>query len=158
MILRIREDIPTTPIELNVQSTGITEKDQLFYIEDDEETEEQLRQRRKEARDQPSNQTTDIALAKFSTHRRPFSQMTTLQKLSNKTTPLWPLNKTTISFYSNLKCWKRNIQKLFYNKVKVIATTAIRLTACPSKMTSSRGTILMEQEAFNAIRQYFLYT
>ena len=42
LVLRIREDIPTTPIELNVQSAGVTEEDQIFYTGDDEETEEQL--------------------------------------------------------------------------------------------------------------------
>ena len=42
LILRIREDISTTPIELNVQSAGVTEEDQIFYIGDDEETEEEF--------------------------------------------------------------------------------------------------------------------
>ena len=44
LVLRIREDIPATPIELNDQSAGVTEEDQIFYTDDDddEETEEQL--------------------------------------------------------------------------------------------------------------------
>ena len=56
LILRIREDIPTTPIELHVQSAGITEEEQIFYTDDDDETEEQIWQRKKESRDNPSNQ------------------------------------------------------------------------------------------------------
>ena len=69
LVLRIREDIPTTPIELNVQSAGVTEEDQIFYTDDDEETEEQLWQRKKEARSNPTNQLPDISLDKLSLHR-----------------------------------------------------------------------------------------
>ena len=36
LLLRIREDISTTPIELNVQSAGVTEEEQIFYTDDDE--------------------------------------------------------------------------------------------------------------------------
>ena len=42
MILRIREDIPTTPIELNVQSAGIAGEDQSFKTGNVEETEQPL--------------------------------------------------------------------------------------------------------------------
>ena len=48
LILRIREDIPTTPIELHVQSAGVSEEEQIFYTEDDDETEEQILQRKKQ--------------------------------------------------------------------------------------------------------------
>ena len=43
LILRIREDIPTTPIELHVQSAGVSGKEQYFYTENDDETEDQIR-------------------------------------------------------------------------------------------------------------------
>ena len=49
LFLRIREDIPTTPIELLVQFAGITEEEQIFYTEDDDETEKQIWQRKKQA-------------------------------------------------------------------------------------------------------------
>ena len=49
MILRIREDIPTTPIELHVQSAGITEEEKIFYTEDEDETEKQIWKRKKQA-------------------------------------------------------------------------------------------------------------
>ena len=61
MILRIREDIPPTPIELHVQSAGVSDEVQLFYTEDDDETEEQILQRKKDARDHPANQLPDIS-------------------------------------------------------------------------------------------------
>ena len=35
-ILRIREDIPTTPIELHVQSAGVAEEEQIYYTDDDD--------------------------------------------------------------------------------------------------------------------------
>ena len=56
LILRIREDIPTTSIELHVQSAGVSEEEQIFYTEDDNETEEQMLQRKKDVRDNPVNQ------------------------------------------------------------------------------------------------------
>ena len=86
LVLRTREDISTTPIELNVQSPGVAEEDQIFYTEEDEETEEQIWQRKKDARFHPTNQLPDISLAKLSAHRGASSQMTTLQILSNSTT------------------------------------------------------------------------
>ena len=61
LILRIREDIPSTPIELHVQSAGVSEEEQIFYTEDDDKTEEQILQRKKDARDHPSNHLPDIS-------------------------------------------------------------------------------------------------
>ena len=84
--LRIREDISTTPIKLNVQSAGVFEEDQIFYTNDDEETEEQIWQRKKDARSHPTNQAPDISLDKLSVHEKVYPQQTTLQRLSNITT------------------------------------------------------------------------
>ena len=86
LVLRIREDIPTTPIELNVQSAGVTEEDQIFYTDDEEETEEQLWQRKKEARSNPTNQLPDITLDKLSLHKSTQIQTPTLQKLAKPIT------------------------------------------------------------------------
>ena len=47
MILRIWENIPTTPIELHVLSAGVSEEDHKFYTEGDDETAEQILQRKK---------------------------------------------------------------------------------------------------------------
>ena len=73
LILRIREDIPTTPIELHVQSAGVSEEEQIFYTEDDDEREEQVLQRKKAARDHPTNQLPDISFEKFATHKITFT-------------------------------------------------------------------------------------
>ena len=67
LVLRILEVIPTTPIELNVQSAGVTGYDQ--------ETVEQLWQKKKEARNNPSNTLPDISLEQFSTHYKPHPAM-----------------------------------------------------------------------------------
>ena len=45
MIVRIGEAISTTAVELHVQSAGVSEEEQIFYTEDDNETEEQIWQR-----------------------------------------------------------------------------------------------------------------
>ena len=86
LILRIREDISTTPIDLNIQSAGVTEEDQIFYTDEDEETEEQIWQRNKDARSHPANQVPDIFLEQLGVYNIAASQLTTLQKLSNITT------------------------------------------------------------------------
>ena len=64
----------------------MTEEDQIFYTQEDEETEEQIWQRKKDARSHPTNQLPDISLEKLSAHSGASSQMTTLQILSNSTT------------------------------------------------------------------------
>ena len=69
--LRIREDIPTTPIELHVQSAGVSEKEQIFYTEDDDEKEEQILQRKQDAREHPMNQLPDISFEKFTITNSP---------------------------------------------------------------------------------------
>ena len=40
MILKTREDVKTRPIEVNVQSADVSEKEKLFFTEQDDETEE----------------------------------------------------------------------------------------------------------------------
>ena len=86
LILRIREDISTTPIELNVQSAGVTEEEQIFYTDDDEETEEQIWKRKQDARSNPMNQPPDILLDHLSTHDNTQFQTQNIQKLAKPTT------------------------------------------------------------------------
>ena len=86
LILRIREDISTTPIELNVQLAGVTEEEQIFYTDDDEKTEEQIWKRKQDARSNPSNQLSDILSEKLSKHDSIDFQTPTLQKLAKPIT------------------------------------------------------------------------
>ena len=78
----------------------MTEQDQIFYTEEDKETEEQLWQRKKDARSHPTNQIPDISLEKLSAHSGASSQMTTLQMLSNSTTMARWLDSTTMGSWS----------------------------------------------------------
>ena len=82
LFLKIREDIPTTPIELHVQLAGVSEEEQIFCTEDDDETEEQILQHRKVARDHPANQLPDISFEKLTTHKSDYHKLSTFQKLS----------------------------------------------------------------------------
>ena len=86
LILRIREDISITPIEFNVQSAGVTEEEQIFYTDDDEETEEQVWKRKQDARSKPSNQLPDILLEKLSKHDSIYFHTPLLQKLAKPIT------------------------------------------------------------------------
>ena len=72
--LKIREKIPTTPIELQVQSAGVSEREQIFYPENDE-TEQQIWEREKEVRAQPTNQIPDIYFEKFATHESDYHKL-----------------------------------------------------------------------------------
>ena len=51
IILKIREDFPTKPIEVNIESTGIAQKEQVFHHPPDQQetTEEELWARKEEA-------------------------------------------------------------------------------------------------------------
>ena len=98
-ILRIREDIPTTLVELHLQSAGVSDEEQIFYTEDDDETEEQILQCKKAARDHPTNQLPDISFEKIFTHNSDYHKLLTFQKLSYANTIL--VEQTTTSSYSN---------------------------------------------------------
>ena len=41
LVMKIREDVQTLPIEIIVQSTGVSQEEQIFYTIDDDDTEEQ---------------------------------------------------------------------------------------------------------------------
>ena len=49
LVLKIREDVETRPIEVNVQSAGVSEEEQVFFIEEDNETEDQIWERKKQS-------------------------------------------------------------------------------------------------------------
>ena len=49
LVLKKREDVKTQPIEVNVQSAGVSEEEQVFFTEADNETEEQIWERKKQS-------------------------------------------------------------------------------------------------------------
>ena len=50
LVLKIRADVETQPIEVNVQSAGVSEEEQVFFTEEDNETEEQICERKKQSK------------------------------------------------------------------------------------------------------------
>ena len=50
LVLKIREDVETRPIEVNVQSAGVSEEEQIFFTEEDNETEEQIWKRKQQSK------------------------------------------------------------------------------------------------------------
>ena len=60
--MKIREDVKTLPIEINVQSAGVSEEEQIFYTTDDDETEEQYWARKQKARTNSSDAPTTITI------------------------------------------------------------------------------------------------
>ena len=63
VLLQIREDIQTTPIQVNIQSSDIQEEDQFYFLqEDDSETEDDIWERKQRGRRKiynPQEQQTD---------------------------------------------------------------------------------------------------
>ena len=47
LVLKIREDVEKQPIEVNVQSARVSEEEQVFFTEEDNETEKQIWERKK---------------------------------------------------------------------------------------------------------------
>ena len=103
LIFTIRKDFPTTPIELHVQSAGVSEEEQIFYTEDDNETEEHFLQRKKKTRDHPTNQLMDISFEKFSTQI-----FYTSQKLSYTNSIAVEQNNDVILQHLRFKILKEN--------------------------------------------------
>ena len=50
LVLKIREDVETRPIEINVQSAGVSEEEQVFFTEEDNKTEQQIWERKQQSK------------------------------------------------------------------------------------------------------------
>ena len=70
IVIKIREDVQTLPIEINVQSAGVSQEDQFFYTNDNDETEEQYWERKKAVRRNPATTETAITIQSVSTSLR----------------------------------------------------------------------------------------
>ena len=117
-ILRNREDIPTTPIELHFQSAGVTEEEQIFYTKDDDETEEQIWQRKKQARNNPINRLPDNSFENFTTHSSNYQHLSICQKLAIINTVAMEQNNDV-----TLQQLKLKIQKEEYSETILIQGT-----------------------------------
>ena len=50
LVLKIRDDVETQRIEVNVQSAGVSEEEQVFFTEEDNETEQQIWERKQQSK------------------------------------------------------------------------------------------------------------
>ena len=68
LVNKIREDVQTVPIEMNVLSAGVSQEEQIFYTNDDDETEEQFWARKEAIRKNPAIQEPAVTIQAFSTN------------------------------------------------------------------------------------------
>ena len=80
--MKIRENVKTLPIEINVQSAGVLQKKQIFYTNDDDETEEQFCGRREAIRRSPATAETTITIQSASTNLARQHSKVRLQKMN----------------------------------------------------------------------------
>ena len=50
LVLKIRADVEIQPLEVNVQSAGVSQEEQVFLTEEDNETEEQIWERKRQSK------------------------------------------------------------------------------------------------------------
>ena len=68
LVMKIREDVQTLPIEINVQSSGVSQEEQIFYTNDDDETEEQYWARKEAIRTNPVIEEPTVTIQTLSTN------------------------------------------------------------------------------------------
>ena len=51
LVLKIQEDVETRPIEMIVQSSAVPEEEQVFFTEEEDEADEQIRDRKRFSKD-----------------------------------------------------------------------------------------------------------
>ena len=68
LVMKIREDVQTLPIEINVQSAGVSQEEQIFYTNDDDETEEQYWARKEAVRKNPAIDEPTVTIQTLSTN------------------------------------------------------------------------------------------
>ena len=68
LVMKIREDVQTVPIEINVQYAGVSQEEQIFYTNDDDETEEQYWARKEAIRKHPAIDEHTVTIQTLSTN------------------------------------------------------------------------------------------
>ena len=83
LFMKIREEVQTVPIEINVQSTGVSQEEQIFYTNDDDETEEQYWAKKEANRKNPATEEPAVLIQTLSTNlvkQNPEIQVVRLRK------------------------------------------------------------------------------
>ena len=68
LVMKIREDVQTLPIDINIQSAGISQEEQNFYTNDEDETKEQYWARKKAIRKNPAIEEPAVTIQTLSTN------------------------------------------------------------------------------------------
>ena len=68
LVMKIREDVQTLPIEINVQSAGVSQEEQIFYTNNDDETEEQYWARKEAIGNNPAIDKPTVTIQTLSTN------------------------------------------------------------------------------------------
>ena len=66
--MKNREDVQTLSIEINVQSAGVSQEEQIFYTNDDDETEKQYWARKDAIRKNPATDEPTVTIQTLSTN------------------------------------------------------------------------------------------
>ena len=117
IILKIREDIPTKPIEVNIESTGIAQEERVFFDPTDqlETTEKELWKRKEEARNAIPNDPPVITVSCY--YANDLQKDTTIVNIAQLTKPSRILieqdSDPTLLNY-NEKCWDYHLTNKFY--------------------------------------------
>ena len=93
IILKNREDIPTKPIEVNIESTGIAQEETVFFYTTDQQetTEKELWSRKEEARNAIPNDPPVITVSCY--HANDLHKDTTIVNIAQVTKPSSILNE-----------------------------------------------------------------
>ena len=89
----IRNNIQTKAIEVNIQSTGIVEEEQIYILSDDEDEEYQLWQEKPNVRNQAQNKT----------HNEPENSVTELQNFHKPTSGLNTCSESLFKDYARIR-------------------------------------------------------
>ena len=68
LVMKISEDVQTVPTEKNVYSAGVSQEEQIFYTNDDDETEEQYWARKEAIRMNPATEEPAVTIQTLSTN------------------------------------------------------------------------------------------
>ena len=97
MEMTIRNDIHTKAIEVNIQSAGIVEKEQIFLLPENEIDENQLWEEKQNIRNQARNET----------HNDPENSVSELQKLHKPTSGLISVSSGYFKDNARIHTWSR---------------------------------------------------
>ena len=139
--MNIQNDVTTKAIEINTQSTGVTEKEPFYILPQDIPTEQQLweeketlrRTAKEETHNEPENEVSELQ-----NFHRPTAGTFDYRKGYFKGNEKYPLNKTTIQFYATFeqKFKVNRMTKLPLHKTIDINTTYKTYLVSKSDKTS----------------------